>query len=387
MGRRRKKAPAAVVGFDVGKSFHWAFGVGAGGEAVLSERVDNRPAAIDRVLAEAGAGALVVVDQRRNIGALVLARARAAGMRVAYLPGRAEKQAREMFPATAKTDELDAEVIARTALGMPWTLREVPEEDERRASLRMLSSQRAFCVKERTESLNRLRAVLLEADPALEAALDPSRRWQLEVLAALGSAHGCAAAGEASYRRLAGARGGREDAFWEVLSASAASRPEVRAEGTLASMLAGQVLARDAEVAALDAAIGELLEGDATYEALLTVPGVGPRTAAALVASVDVTMFRSHDELASYCGIAPADSQSGTSARSTRPKRGGSKPLKNLLVFSCNSLIGTKNEFGRYYEKCRGRGMRHNKALKAVARKRLKVIYAIMRDRAPYRTA
>lgn len=44
MGRRRKKAPAAVVGFDVGKSFHWAFGVGAGGEAVLSERVDNRPA-------------------------------------------------------------------------------------------------------------------------------------------------------------------------------------------------------------------------------------------------------------------------------------------------------------------------------------------------------
>ena len=145
-------------------------------------------------------------------------------------------------------------------------------------------------------------------------------------------------------------------------------------------MLAGQVLARDA-------AIGELLEGDATYEALLTVPGVGPRTAAALVASADVTMFRSHEEPAGYCGIAPADSQSGTSARSTRPKRGGSKPLKNLLPFSCNSLIGTKNEFGRYYDECRGRGMRHNKALKAVARKRLKVIYAIMRDRAPYRAA
>ena len=192
---------------------------------------------------------------------------------------------------------------------------------------------------------------------------------------------------EERYRRLAGARGGREDTLWEALSASAASRPEVRAEGALVSMLAGQVLARDAEVDALDAAIGELLEGDATYEALLTVPGVGPRTAAALVASVDVAMFRSHDELASYCGIAPADSQSGTSARSTRPKRGGSKPLKNLLIFSCNSLIGTKNEFGRYYDECRGRGMRHNKALKAVARKRLKVIYAIMRDRVPYRAA
>jgi len=30
------------------------------------------------------------------------------------------------------------------------------------------------------------------------------------------------------------------------------------------------------------------------------------------------------------------------------------------------------------------RGMRHSKALKAVARKRLCVIYAMMRDRVPY---
>ena len=49
-----------------------------------------------------------------------------------------------------------------------------------------------------------------------------------------------------------------------------------------------------------------------------------------------------------------------------------------------NSLIGTDNRFGRYYGECRARGMRHSKALKAVARKRLKVIYAIMRDAVPY---
>lgn len=60
------------------------------------------------------------------------------------------------------------------------------------------------------------------------------------------------------------------------------------------------------------------------------------------------------------------------------------RQLKNLLIFSCNSLIGTDNRFGRYYGECRARGMRHSKALKAVARKRLKVIYAIMRDAVPY---
>ena len=54
----------------------------------------------------AGSGALVVVDQKRNIGALVLARAHAHGNPCAYLPGYAEKQARGMFPGIAKTDAI-----------------------------------------------------------------------------------------------------------------------------------------------------------------------------------------------------------------------------------------------------------------------------------------
>ena len=99
---------------------------------------------------------------------------------------------------------------------------------------------------------------------------------------------------------------------------------------------------------------------------------------------VDVSLFGDDDRLASYCGLAPSDSKSGTSIDSTSATRSGNKQLKNLLIFSCNSLVGTRNRFGRYYDECRARGMRHNKALKAVARKRLGVIYAIMRDRVPY---
>lgn len=45
---------------------------------------------------------------------------------------------------------------------------------------------------------------------------------------------------------------------------------------------------------------------------------------------------------------------------------------------------GSRNRWGEYYARCRDRGMPHGKALKAVARKRLKVIYAIMRDKVPY---
>ncbi len=125
------------------------------------------------------------------------------------------------------------------------------------------------------------------------------------------------------------------------------------------------------------------LSGDEAHRCLPAVPGIGAKTAA-LATTVDISPFDSDDRLASYCGLAPADSRSGTSIDSTSATRAGNGQLKNLLVFSCNSLVGTKSRFGRYYDECRARGMRHNKALKAVARKRLGVIYAIMRDRVPY---
>ena len=125
-----------------------------------------------------------MVDQKRNIGALVVARARAAGNPVFYLPGIAMKKARDMFPATAKTDEIDAEVIARTAMGMPWTLRsEVAEEAPATTALRMLASQRDFAVRSRTKAANRLCArCSSRRTPPSRAAVDPSSRWQLAVL-------------------------------------------------------------------------------------------------------------------------------------------------------------------------------------------------------------
>ena len=67
-----------------------------------------------------------------------------------------------MFPGTAKTDAIDAEVIARTALGVPRALRPAPEEPEGTASLRILSSQREFASSARTRAKNRLRATLLD---------------------------------------------------------------------------------------------------------------------------------------------------------------------------------------------------------------------------------
>ena len=290
--------PAAVLGLDVGKSSHWACLVDRDGEVLASAPVRNREAELDALFASAPAGTLVVVDQFRNIGSLTVRRARAAGLGVAYLPGLAASRAAGLFAGEAKTDERDAAVIARTALGVPDSLSGVPGRGEALEAARALSSQRDHVVACATRDKNRLRAVLLESCPALEAAVDLSDRRWLE---------------------------------------------------------------------------------------LLTVPGIGPRTAAQLAVSVDIGRFPDHDHLASYCGIAPRVRSSGTSVRSVRASRRGDARLKSLLIFSCNSLVRSSGRYGEYYRACRARGMGHGRALKAVARKRLRAIYAVMRDRVPYR--
>ena len=146
-------------------------------------------------------------------------------------------------------------------------------------------------------------------------------------------------------------------------------------------MPAREISAPGSDVAELDGLIGGALAG----ESLLAIPGIGPKTAAAPIAAVDISLFGSRREPAGYRGAAPADSGSGAGIRSTSPQRGGSKQLENLLIFSRSPLVGTGNRFGRRYDERGARGgMGRNKALKAVARKRMKVVYAIMRDAVPY---
>lgn len=65
-----------------------------------------------------------------------------------------------------------------------------------------------------------------------------------------------------------------------------------------------------------------------TYRCLLTICGIGSKTASELVISIDIDDFPSHDGLASYCGLASRNRQSSTFVSASRQ---GNKRLKNLL--------------------------------------------------------
>lgn len=221
-------------------------------------------------------------------------------------------------------------VIAKTALGIPDALLPVADRPPEIEAARSLAAQRDFLACENTRSKNRLRSILLEPCPEFEARAD--------------------------------------------LSDPAA----VACEGRAVRLLARRIAENAAEIESLTSEISALLSADETYRCLLKVPGIGPRTASELVISIDIADFAGHDRLASYCGLAPRNRRSGTSIPSVSASRQGNKRLKNLLVFSSNRLARSRNRWGDYYARCRDRGMPHGKALKAVARKRLKVIYVLM---------
>lgn len=378
--------PKAVLGIDVGKSSHWACLVTREGEVALNRRVRNSEGDLDGLFSQVACDTIVVVDQCRNIGLLAISRARLAGLGVAYLPGLAAHQAARLFAGDAKTDERDALVIAKTALGIPDALLPVPEPDEALEAARSLAAQRSHMVTCATRDKNRLRSILLESRPAFEALADLGDRHWLNMLEELGGPWGCIDAGKPAFGAVTkGANRARTDAAWNAAMASTRpSKRRVDAENPQVRMLARRIREALEEADRIDREITALLAGDGTYECLVTIPGIGPRTASELVIGINIEDFPDHDHLASYCGIAPRNRQSGTSISSVSASRQGNRRLKNLLIFSCNSLVRSENRFGEYYRACRGRGMCHGEALKAVARKRLKVIYAIMRDKVPY---
>ena len=167
------RRPEIVIGLDVGKSAHWACVVTREGELLASRPIPNREDAIDGLCAQYP-GALVVVDQVRNIGSLALSRAKLAGMPRAYLPRLAAHGAPRLFAGDAKTDERDAMAMAKTALGIPDALPAVAGRPPEIGAARSLAAQRDFLTCESTRSKNRLRSILLESCPEFEAQADLS---------------------------------------------------------------------------------------------------------------------------------------------------------------------------------------------------------------------
>ncbi|MEU7370070.1 IS110 family transposase [Streptomyces hygroscopicus] len=378
------------LGLDLGKDFHHAHGRTEDGRTVHDKRLPNtEPKLLElfsKLVAKFGT-VLVVVDQVANIGALPLTVARAAGCRVAYLPGLSMRRAADLHPGEAKTDARDAFVIAETARTMPHTLRAVDRDDEVLAELTMLTGYDNDLAGEVNRATNRLRGLLSQIHPSLERVLGPRLAYPYVHLQRHGSPARLRKLGRARCEALLKAHGSRKahhltTEIFDALAEQTLVVPGTEASALIVPGLAAQLAAAHAQRQATEREIAALLEALPLFHLLTSLPGLGVRTTAAMIVAIgDGSGFRTAGHLASYAGLAPATKSSGTSIRGEHAPHRGNRLLKRALFQAAFAAIGCKSDLSSrvYYDRQRSRGKTHTQAILRLARQRVNVIHAMIR--------
>ncbi|MEV0977882.1 IS110 family transposase [Streptomyces sp. NPDC049915] len=378
------------LGLDVGKGEHHGTALTPAGKKVFDKPMPNSESRLrelfEKLQAKHG-NVLVVVDQPASMGALSLAVARDTGCRVAYLPGLTMRRIADLYPGESKTDARDAAIIADAARTMPHTLRDLAPDDETVAELNMLVGFDDDLAGEVTRIKNRLRGLLTQIHPSLERVLGP--RLDHPAVLVLLERHGSPAQlRKAGRRRLVTLLRPKAPRMAERLVADifdALDEQTVVVPGTEASALIVPSLA--ASLAAvldqrkvLAARIEELLEAHPLSQVLTSMPGIGVRTAARILIDVgDGSGFATAGHLAAYAGLAPATRRSGSSIRGEQPSRRGNKQLKRAFYLAAFASL-SQPDSRAYYDRKRREGKHHVAAIVCLARRRIDVLFAMLRD-------
>lgn len=386
---------AVFLGLDVGKEIHHACGLDPAGERVHDKVLpqnESKLRALFSKLATRGR-VLVIVDQPATIGALPVAVARAEGIDVAYLPGLVMRRAADLYPGNAKTDAIDAFVIADTARLMPHTLRRVDIGDETLADLEVIVGFDDDLAGESTRVMNRIRGLLSQIHPALERGLDP---WMdhpavLELLHRFGGPTGLRAAGRRRLTTVAKARAPRihtkiVDAILTALDQQTVTVPGTSAAEIVLPKLAAQYAELRDQRDDIARQVEAMLDSHPLAEVLKSMPGIGSRTGARILLEVgDGSAFPTPGHLAAYAGLTPVTRRSGTSIKGEHPNPGGNKKLKNAMFQAAFASLHDPASRA-YYDRKRGEQKKHNAAIICLARRRCDVLYAMLRDGTTYQS-
>lgn len=141
----------------------------------------------------------------------------------------------------------------------------------------------------------------------------------------------------------------------------------------------------------VDEDLARIAADDPRVERLRTVPGVGPVTATAFVATVDeVGRFEGAHQVSAYLGLVPSEHSSGDHQIRGRITKTGNGRMRYLLVQAAHTLLRLKGPetlalrtWAMALKARRGRQI----TVVAVARKLSGILFAMLRDGTPYRPA
>ena len=383
--------PEIWAGVDAGKEHHHCVVIDAEGRKLLSRRVANDEAALAELLGQvadlAQDGPVTwAVDLNAGGAALLIALLVAASQRLLYISGRSVNRATGMYKGEGRTDARDAAIIADQAR-IRRDLGVLRPGDEISVDLRILTARRTDLVTDRTREINRLRAQLLEICPALERAADVGRHgWQV-LLAGFRTPGAIRAAGIEGVNTYLREHGVHRPAVPACTALAAAEAQSITLPGetmaaAVVARLAKGVISLNQEIGELEALIEARFREHRHAPVLLSMPGIGVQLGAEFLAATggDMDAFDTCDKLAGFAGPAPAPRDSGRiSGNLHRPRRYNRSLLR---VFYLSSLVSLRvcPTSRAFYDRKRTEGKTHKQALLALARRRVNVLWAMIRD-------
>jgi transposase len=127
-----------------------------------------------------------------------------------------------------------------------------------------------------------------------------------------------------------------------------------------------------------------LVEADPRGRVVMSLPGMGTIMTAEFLAEVDnLSRFGSPDRFAAAVGIVPVLRSSGSVSYRRRAKR-GNRVLKRVFYQSAHCAVLCHERSRTFYLRKRSEGKGHTQAVIALARRRVNVLWAMLRDGTVY---
>ncbi|MCX4752439.1 IS110 family transposase [Kitasatospora purpeofusca] len=377
------------AGIDSGKSHHHCVVLDVEGRKLLSRRVANDEPELLQLLGDVlalGEEVTWAVDMADGGAALLITLLVDHDQPLLYIPGRAVNRATDGYRGEGKTDARDALVIADQAR-VRRDLRPMRPSDEATIELKLFTARRTDLACDRTRAINRLRGTLTSMFPALERALDLTTKGPLILLTGYQSPAAIRRAGAGRLERWLHNRKVRSASALAATAYEAAERQHtsVPGEKTIAQMvrtLAEEVMILNEKVAEIDKLIEGRFREHELAEVIASMPGIGPVLGAEFLAAIgsDITSFATPDRLASFAGLAPAPRDSGRISGNLHRPQQYHRGLQRVFYTSALISIRFNPDSRRFYDRKRAEGKRHTQAVLALARRRVNVMWALIRD-------
>lgn len=290
----------------------------------------------------------------------------------------------------AKTDHKDPKVIADIIeLGHGLTVI-IPEGAA--AELRRLTQARERAMKRRTALLNQIQDLVFISSPeflqVMKGVKTKSSQYLLRHFTTAQKIveHGLEPLA-ATLKRISKGQLGKAKA--QALYEGALHSVGIR-EGYRAVTLEIQEMLSSMEecnrlIALLEQEMSQHLSEIPYSHLILSMKGIGKVTAAGLIGEVgDFTKFDRTKELLKHAGLDLFEISSGKHKGNKRISKRGRPQLRKLLYFAALGTVRKGGVMHEHYQRHLQKGMKRMKALIAIARKLLCVIFALVRDRCEY---